>query len=398
MILGAGPTGLAAAAKCVARGVDFLLLEAGPKPAWSVRSWSHVQLFSPWGECMDSDAIELLADHGWSPPDPDAHPSGADLVEHYLNPLAAHPALSSRTLLGTRIIGYARHGIDKQVAAGRFERPFVVHRDGGNPLLGRAIIDATGSFATPRALPVVGSPAGADRIVQGIPDFRQPHVAAAISGKRVLVIGAGHSGMTVILSLLALSPSQAAAKIVWICRSPRPPGGKSYPAGSARGALEARAHAAAADARVRVVGGLSVASLAADVGGVAAIGEDAEGRPVSVEGDLAIVSTGYRPDLSLGAELWLAADPRWEAPVGLADLIDPERHSCNSVPAHGAAELAHPERDFFIAGVKSYGRAPNFALTTGYAQLDSILDHLQGKKVAPPRPAAGRSVDGASKL
>ncbi len=45
---------------------------------------------------------------------------------------------------------------------------------------------------------------------------------------------------------------------------------------------------------------------------------------------------------------------------------------------HGAFELRHPEHDFFIAGMKSYGRAPTFLMLTGYEQVRSIAAALAG--------------------
>lgn len=63
-------------------------------------------------------------------------------------------------------------------------------------------------------------------------------------------------------------------------------------------------------------------------------------------------------------------------------MIDPEFHSCGTVPAHGAAVLAHPDKDFYIAGMKSYGRAPTFLLATGYEQVRSIAAALAGDQAA----------------
>lgn len=71
-----------------------------------------------------------------------------------------------------------------------------------------------------------------------------------------------------------------------------------------------------------------------------------------------------------------------EAPARLAPLIDPEFHSCGTVPPHGADVLAHPESGFFIAGMKSYGRAPTFLLATGHEQVRSIAAHLAGDTAA----------------
>ena len=63
-------------------------------------------------------------------------------------------------------------------------------------------------------------------------------------------------------------------------------------------------------------------------------------------------------------------------------MIDPEFHSCGTVAPHGADVLAHPEVGFFIAGMKSYGRAPTFLLATGYEQVRSIAAHLAGDAAA----------------
>ena len=89
--------------------------------------------------------------------------------------------------------------------------------------------------------------------------------------------------------------------------------------------------------------------------------------------DEIIAATGFRPDLALLGELRLDLDDRVEAPRALAPLIDPNLHSCGSVPPHGVDELAHPERASTWSGMKSYGRAPTFLLRTGYEQVRSVV-------------------------
>jgi hypothetical protein len=77
-------------------------------------------------------------------------------------------------------------------------------------------------------------------------------------------------------------------------------------------------------------------------------------------------------------ELRLDLDEIVEAPRRLAPLIDPNVHSCGTVEPHGFAELRHPEKDFFMVGMKSYGRAPTFLLATGYEQVRSVAAYLDG--------------------
>ena len=112
--------------------------------------------------------------------------------------------------------------------------------------------------------------------------------------------------------------------------------------------------------------------------GVVVSGDQAALPPV----DEIIVATGFRPDLSLLSELRIALDPIVESPVALAPLIDPNLHSCGSVPPHGAEELRHPEADVYVVGMKSYGRAPTFLMLTGYEQVRSVAAAIAGDWVA----------------
>jgi len=109
--------------------------------------------------------------------------------------------------------------------------------------------------------------------------------------------------------------------------------------------------------------------------GVTMLGEDGDTLgPV----DEIVCATGFRPDLALTRELRLDLDAAVEAPSALAPLIDPNVHSCGSVPPHGAEALKHPEPDFYTVGMKSYGRAPTFLLLTGYEQVRSVVAAIAG--------------------
>lgn len=82
--------------------------------------------------------------------------------------------------------------------------------------------------------------------------------------------------------------------------------------------------------------------------------------------------------LPTGAELRLDLDPVLGSTRALAPLIDPNHHSCGTVPPHGADELGHPEPGYYAIGVKSYGRAPTFLMATGYEQARSVAAALAG--------------------
>jgi hypothetical protein len=101
--------------------------------------------------------------------------------------------------------------------------------------------------------------------------------------------------------------------------------------------------------------------------------------------DEVIAATGFRPDLEMLRELRLDLDDRVEAARTLAPLIDPNLHSCGTVPPHGVDELGHPDEGVYLVGMKSYGRAPTFLLRTGYEQVRSVAAALAGNWEAARR-------------
>jgi len=382
-VIGAGPVGLAAAAHLLSRGLQPLVLEAGAAVGASIREWGHVRVFSPWEYNVDPVAAELLAAHGWTAPDADGYPTGAEIVERYLEPLAAVPAIAASLRVNARVVAVTRSGIDKLKDAGREDAPFeliVDQRGTEHRYLASAVIDASGTWTRPNplgagGLPAAGERAHADRTAYGIPDV----LGAArdrYAGKRVLVIGSGHSAFNAILDLVALRDSEPDTEIVWAIRGGAP--GRKYGGGGddqlpARGALGATVRRMVHEGTVQLIRGFQVREIESADDGLRIV--DGER---SIEAEEVIAATGFRPDLTLLGELRLDLDDRVEAARSLAPLIDPNLHSCGSVPPHGVDELSHPDSGVFMVGMKSYGRAPTFLLRTGYEQVRSVVAALAG--------------------
>ncbi|MFD1662802.1 FAD-dependent oxidoreductase [Streptomyces caeni] len=395
VVIGAGPAGLAAAAHLVDRGLTPLVLEAGPAAGTTVREWSHVRLFSTWAEVVDPAAEKLLAPTGWTRPDPAAYPSGGDWAEQYLQPLA--DALGDRVRLGATVTGVSRAGRDRIVDADREAQPFVVHisdADGREErIVARAVIDASGTWTTPSpagadGLPALGEKAAADHITYRIPDLEDPAVRARYVGRRTAVIGSGASAFTALVHLaeLAKSDDGAGSKALWVLR--RGISGSTFGGGTAdqlpaRGALGLAAKAAVDEGHADAVTGFRAETIERRADGrLVLAGED--GRRLEPV-DEVIVLTGFRPDLSFLSEVRLNLDERLQAPVALAPLIDPNQHSCGTVYPHGHRELSHPEQDFYVVGMKSYGRAPTFLAMTGYEQVRSVVAAVAGDLEAADR-------------
>ncbi|MFE9367932.1 NAD(P)-binding domain-containing protein [Streptomyces sp. NPDC006978] len=386
VVIGAGPAGLAAAAHLVERGIEPLVLEAGSSAATAVRAWSHVRLFSTWNELTDPAAEKLLAPTGWTKPAAEIYPTGGDWTEQYLQPLA--DVLGDKVRYGATVTGVSRLGRDRIVDADREQQPFTIRlmlADGTEErILGRAVIDASGTWSTPSptgadGLPALGEHAASARVSYRIPDLKDPAVRARYAGKRTAVIGSGASAFTALASLADLAKNEPGTHSVWILR--RGISGSTFGGGSAdqlpaRGALGLAAKAAVDDGYADAVTGFrtEVIEPTAD-DRLTLVGED--GRRLDPV-DEVIVLTGLRPDLSFLSELRLALDERLQAPVELAPLIDPNQHSCGTVYPHGHRELSHPEKGVYLVGMKSYGRAPTFLAMTGYEQVRSVTAALAG--------------------
>lgn len=386
VVIGAGPQGLASAAHLVERGEEVVVLEAGEGVASAVAEWGHVRLFSEWGELVDAASARLLAPTGWEAPR-SGYPTGNQWIASYLKPLAE--LLGDRVRYGARVVGVSRRGRDRLVDARRGEQPFTVHVDsaaGEFRLQARAVIDASGTWQLPNpagadGLPALGERAASEVLTYRIPDFRS---TAEFAGKRTIVIGSGHSAITAVLALARMARRDPATTVSWVLRRATTAntfGGGDADELPARGALGIRAKELVDAGLVDLVVGFRVDSISTDPDGATIVAED--GRTLSA--NRVVVLTGFRPDLSFLSELRLELDSTLQAPTRIAAEVDPNIHSCGSVAATGAADLAHPEPGFYMVGAKSYGRAPTFLALTGYEQVRSVVAELAGDHEAARR-------------
>jgi thioredoxin reductase len=393
-IIGAGPVGLAAAAHVLEQGLRPVVLEAGADIGHAVRQWSHVQLFSPWEYNIDRAAARLLSTVGWISPEPHQYPTGAELLERYLEPLATKTVLRTHIHTSSRVTDISRVGFDKLKTKGREHAPFEIRcQNGQGPKVVRAdaVIDASGTWHSPNpaganGLRAIGEQQAADRIAYGMPDVLGKD-RARYAGKTVAVLGAGHSAIGTLTDLAKLAAETPGASPIWLLRGNDPAkafGGGANDKLAARGELGAAFAALVAAGQIKVESEFRVSQLSAD-GPRLIVGTGAGccGRHVVVH-EL-IVATGFRPDLDFVRELRIQLDPAIECPVALAPLIDPNEHSCGTVRPHGARELAQNEPGFYFAGIKSYGRAPTFLMITGYEQVRSIAADIAGDREAAER-------------
>lgn len=391
VVIGAGPVGLAAAAQLVKYGQSFVVVEAGAVPGAAIREWGHVRTFSPWRYMVDSAARTLLEADGWQSPDPERLPTGDELVDAYVDPLARHRAIAPHVRYGARVVSVGRKDFDKVRTKGRDQQPFEIRLDNGDVIEARAVVDASGTWSRPNpagsgGIAAAGEAHVSDRIAYGIPAVLT-NARARYARKKTLVVGSGHSAFNVILDLLQLAEQEPSTQIVWAMRRDDLAsvwGGGAADALAARGELGQRARRAVESGRIRLVSPYRIRSIQPR-GHALAVSGAVRDQQVTIDVDQVIVCTGFRPDLDMLREVRLGLDAWLECPTALAPLIDPNEHSCGTVRPHGARELAHPEKDFYIVGMKSYGRAPTFLLATGYEQVRSVVAMLSGDTEAAER-------------
>ncbi|MDQ0320252.1 thioredoxin reductase [Pararhizobium capsulatum DSM 1112] len=392
-VIGAGPVGLAAAARLVERGIQPLVFEKGVSVGAALLEWGHVRVFSPWRYNIDDAARALLEATDWTAPAPDFLPNGREIVERYLVPLSRVPGIAEGLMLGAIVKAVTRKGLTKLASAGREDAPFVVRYTDGQgerDVVVSAVIDASGTWSQPNpmgpdGLPVAGEEAST-KVSYGIPDvvgsLRQEFI-----GKRTLVVGSGHSAINVAIALMDLQDTDPNTEIFWALKHrgvDRLLGGGLNDQLPERGALGLAAKKAMDDGRLNMLTSFSAESIVSDGGQTTVLARTGD-QQAQLTVDQIVVATGFRPDFSFLRELRIEVDPAVEAPPALAPLIDPNFHSCGTVPPHGVEELKHPEKDFYIVGSKSYGRAPTFLMMTGYEQVRSVVAEIAGDHEAARR-------------
>lgn len=395
VIIGAGPVGLSAAAHLLSRNIQPIVIEKGASVGEAISQWGHVRVFSPWKYVFDKQVRAILEKSGWQAPDPEGLPTGHEIVEQYLKPAAATSELQKVIKLTAEVIAVSKQNHAKSSSNGRDEALYTIHvksREGVVDIIkAQAVIDASGTWSNPNpigldGLPIPGEQENKGAIVYGIPNTLGKD-KEDYANKRVLVLGGGHSAINVALDLLKLQKSYPSTKVVWGLRTNKLEkllGGGINDELPARGELGIAAKNAIDNGLLDLLAPFAVNSINKTETGLT-ISANVEGQDQSFEVDRIIVAAGFRPDLNMLRELRLDLDNIVEAPKELAPLIDPNLHSCGTVPPHGFRELTHPDKNFFIVGMKAYGRAPTFLMLTGYEQVRSIAAELAGDHDAAKR-------------
>jgi cation diffusion facilitator CzcD-associated flavoprotein CzcO len=391
IVLGAGPVGIEAALHAALRGWDVRVLEAG-RAAEHLLAWGHIRMFSPWEMNCSTAGLEVLEAEGERPFDDPHHcPTGRQWARDYVLPLSRTPFLRGRIVTGCRVIGVSRDRTLKGDLIGdpaRALRPFrILARRNERDVIFESdvVIDTTGTFGQPRrmgngGLPAPGELQAGERIEYRPVDF--PSRGGEFVGRRVLLVGGGHSAMTAAVALRDIAASDPDTRVFWAVRAERQPWFKRVPDDPLpeRGRLvvEAATIAAGAAPGFTFIPAASVEAIAATTKKtpLRVTLRTPEGRR-TVVADRILAHVGFAPDRGLYAELQVHECYASAGPMKLAAaLLGAGGGDCLSQPAVGPDVLTNPEPGFFILGAKSYGRNPNFLFRTGVAQITTLLPAL----------------------
>lgn len=393
-ILGAGPIGLETALYARFLGYEIDLFEQSTVAA-NVQRWGHVRMFSPFS--MNSTPLGLAAIRAQD----DANPlpsatdtlTGAEFIERYLRPLASSDLMVDHIHEETVVLGVGRQGLNKEHPIGTASREgakFVVlvdNKDTGEArFVADAVIDTTGTFENSKWLGSDGIPALGERQLRNEICYHIPDILGAdrnrYADRRVLLIGGGYSAATAVVCLSRLAVDASDTHITWITRSTQAPPISELnkdPLPSRR-ELAAKANEVAANSScVQYLPGMTISSVKRSTDGDWSVKIEGQ-ESMTLEVDEMIALIGYRPDNKFTSELQIHTCYATEGPIQLAaNLIQADSADCLQQPSVGIDSLKTTEPRFFVLGSKSYGRNPQFLLSSGHDQIRTVFSYLGGR-------------------
>jgi thioredoxin reductase len=371
-VLGAGPIGLEAALYARRLGMPATVYELGGIGE-HLQRWGHVRLFTPFGMNVTSLGRAALRadDPNYEFPGDSECITGREHVAAYLDPLAHTIALADCMRLETQVLHVGRRGLLRDDSAGdplRAKHPFLLLlRDSkGRERVEEAdaVLDCTGTYGRHRwigdgGIPATGELAAEPHIAYGLDDVlgeRRGHY----SGKTVLVVGAGHSAATSVCNLARLAEENPAGWVIWLARGAASQPIKRIPNDPFkerdRLAVKANNFATRPDGNVEFHNQSFVESiepLGPDRG--FRVSARCAGKHKTWDVERIIGNVGSEPDTDLYSELHVHENSR-------------SRDS-----------LRNPEPNFFVLGMKSYGRNPGFLLRNGFEQIRDVFAMITGK-------------------
>jgi len=386
VVIGAGPMGFETALRALDRGFNVTILEAG-RIGENIRQWQHVRFFSPFGMNISPRLRQALA--GNTLPANDAILTGGEFVEAVLLPLSRLSEFEGKIHCGQRVVSIARAGLGKMGLPNhplRAERAFRIlteDAEGCEKIFEADVVfDASGVYGQPNwagscGMPAFGERQLRNRIVRHLRDYNGSEFER-YAGKRVLLIGHGHSAAHAIIALNQIAQQAPATQVVWAVRTDRTKPIADIPDDplAERASIASTANAIAQNPpkNIKV---LRRAMLEALLNTQPSLKVNLKVWRTfeEFEIDETIALTGYRPDLEILRELSAEFSGISEGVNGLYRALTNITDCLAKIDIKPQA-LQTGEPNFFVVGMKSYGRNPGFLLRSGLEQLEAIFSML----------------------
>lgn len=394
--IGAGPIGLEAALYARYLGYNVEIFEAG-EICQHVRQWAHVKMFSPFAMNHSPLGVAAIESHypQHSFPEAEQYITGQQWLDNYLLPLAATDLLQPCINTHSRVTSISRTWIQKTDldTESRRSDPFrVVIEQAGKyqALTADVVIDTSGVLSSPAPIgaggvPAIGEEQLTNAIAHHIPSMSE---AQSLSGKKVAVVGAGHSAACALVNL-----AQAGVSVTWITRGDSQNALPRIPDDPLRErvrivqdlhtlvdekAIQLLPHAAIDSLQV----GESQNPTSLQLGIYQKDNSDREGG-MSEEHtttldwhwfDRVYGLTGYLVDNSIYKELQIHQCYATEGSIKLAaSLLSQDKDNCLDITLGSSGLLKNPEPNFYQLGIKSYGRHSGFLFNTGLQQIVQLF-------------------------
>ena len=407
-IIGGGPIGIEALLYGTLAGADVTLFERG-RIGENVRRWGHVGLFTSWKLDRSPLGERLLRERGDRLADAETSPNGNQLADYLLR-IAGLPQLRGKIIPQTEVVSLTREAMLKHDFwndARRNSAPFRLMTRG---IAGEkvrhfdAVIDATGVYATPNWVGNGGAPCPGELRLRGAIDTAIPDVAhaerARFQNKHTLVVGTGHSAASTLLAIADLMEKSTKTRLTWVVRRGAAKDGSLYyidPAdiSSGRRKLGERANELAQSGQVDLRLQTVIDAIERRAGVFSVKLSDG----TLVECDNLCAGVGFRPDPALWSELQIAQHPASGGPGKLAQAIMESNARAGVGLSTGYAQksgaVSKPEADkdrdplellkldepnFFVLGIKSYGRDAGFLMQNGFRQVRDVYRLLCGDR------------------
>jgi hypothetical protein len=422
-IIGGGPIGVEAALYGAVAGFDVQLFERG-EIADNVRRWGFVQVFTEWGRNRSPLAARLLCEQGEILPPGEEYSSGDELAA-YVQKLSALSPLHNRIHTRTEAVSLTRerclksdfldsdglHGL-----AQRADFSFRLHlKNTQREWIERfeVVMDATGVYHAPNYMGSGGVPCLGERQLAMQIDYALPNVLGTdrhrFSGKHTLVVGSGHSAASTLLAIADLIEEDPNTRLTWIVRRNVPLHGAPYTllendTSTTRARLHKAANALIAHPNVTFLPRTVVQEIAQE-NDVFKVALDCNNERRIVCCDNIAAHTGFRADDALWRELQVAVHPATGAPLKLGVELNAHNARSGIGLSTGYAEqqvqdeevkqqakdrwsylindptlLQTGEANFYVLGIKSYGRDAGFLMHNGFRQVRDVWKLISGNE------------------